>query len=114
MKTIEQIIGDAFSSSLGQQCNSLFATSDNRVFVRAEEAVAHIKGELDNTEPLKDRTITEWFEEWHGGATHPDFIPVKLSEEYYFGSNNQDAISITSVDNLHLHEKDGKPLSDQL
>lgn len=46
MKTIEQLIAEAFSSELGQQCNSLFSTSDNRIFIRFQEALAHSKGEL--------------------------------------------------------------------
>lgn len=58
----QEKINKYFESDLGQQCNSLFSTSDNRVFIRHEEGLLHTKGKLDeNTKPLMDKTIIEWF-----------------------------------------------------
>ena len=67
MKPIEQLIGEAFASELGQQCPSLFSTSDNRIFIRYSEALSH-------TASLENKAIYEWFEEWHGKALLPDYI----------------------------------------
>lgn len=53
-----------FATSLGEQLNVIYVTSDDRAFVRHEEAVKHTNGELDpNTQPLEDKTITEWYPE---------------------------------------------------
>lgn len=53
-----------FSTSLGLQLDVIYVTSDDRVFTRYGEAMAHVDGNLDpNTNPLEDRTITEWFPE---------------------------------------------------
>ena len=53
-----------FDSSLGQQLDEIFVTSDDRVFIRHEESLKHTKGELDsNTFPLIDQTITTWYPE---------------------------------------------------
>ena len=88
MKPIEQLIGEAFSSELGQQCNSLFSTSDNRIFIRLQEAIAHSKGELGEGIPLEDTTIYEWYEEWHGGASLPEYVKIKCdSPEKGFTEN---------------------------
>lgn len=60
----QQEINTYFASSLGQQCNVLFSTSDNRVFINYHEAHLHIEGKLDpNTKPLIDKTIIDWFPE---------------------------------------------------
>lgn len=57
-------INKIFQSDLGQQCMSLYTTSDDRVFIRPEEAKKHANGELDpDTKPLADKTVTEWFDE---------------------------------------------------
>ena len=54
----QQEINTYFASSLGQQCNILFSTSDNRVLIRYHEAALHAIGELDpNAKPLEDETI---------------------------------------------------------
>jgi hypothetical protein len=53
-----------FSTSLGQQLDVIYVTSDDRAFIRYSEAVLHFEGKLDpNTEPLADKTVTEWFPE---------------------------------------------------
>ncbi len=50
-----------FRSELGSQCEELFSTSDDRVFIRVEEAVKYVRGEL-GTKPLEDQTILMWYE----------------------------------------------------
>jgi hypothetical protein len=61
----QQQINECFESDLGQQLDVLYSTSDDRVFIRYyEEAVAHTEGRLDdNTQPLLDKTIIEWYPE---------------------------------------------------
>lgn len=85
-----------FNTSLGQQIDVIYVTSDDRMFIRWEEADKHRNGFLEtDTKPLADQTITEWYP----------------SDECF----KQDAISITSVDNLALHKKeDGTNLADEL
>ena len=57
-----------FSTGLGQQLMEIYVTSDDRAFVRWEEADKHRKGELDeNTQPLADQTIIEWVPSWMFG-----------------------------------------------
>ncbi len=54
-----------FATPLGEQCDNLFTTSDDKVLIRYSEALLHVEGKLDpNTLPLKDKTITEWFNEY--------------------------------------------------
>lgn len=51
-----------FKSDLGQQLDVIYVTSDDKPFVRYEEALKHANGELvANTKPLADKTITEWY-----------------------------------------------------
>ena len=51
-----------FNTGLGQQLDSFYCCSDNKVLIRYSEALKHVNGELDeNTKPLEDKTITEWF-----------------------------------------------------
>ncbi len=58
----QEEIDKMFMTSLGEQLDMLYSTSDNRVFIRYEEAKAHSEGKLDlNTNPLDDKTIKEWF-----------------------------------------------------
>lgn len=79
METIEQLVEKAFSSELGRQCNSLFSTSDNRIFIRLQEAIAHSKGELSEGIPLEDTTIYEWYEEWNGGDLLPSYYRERVA-----------------------------------
>lgn len=66
-----------FETSLGQQLNEIFVTSDNRSFIRHKEALLHSQGKLDvNTEPLSDTTIITWYPE------EPEQEHDKLSEYY--------------------------------
>jgi uncharacterized protein YbaR (Trm112 family) len=63
-QVIKTKIANCFKSGLGQQCEELYSTSDNRVFIRFEEADKHTLGALNpNTQPLMDQTIREWFRE---------------------------------------------------
>lgn len=52
-----------FNSDLGQQLDVIYATSDDRVFIRHKEAVLHTEGKLDGRPPLEDKTITDWYPE---------------------------------------------------
>lgn len=64
MTMTQEKINKDFTTSLGEQCSNLFSTSDDRVFIRKSEAIAHSKGQLDpNTKPLSNSTIIEWFNE---------------------------------------------------
>ena len=52
-----------FDSDLGQQLLSFYSTSDDRVFIRYEEAVQHTN-DMRNAvgdQQYVDTTITEWF-----------------------------------------------------
>jgi hypothetical protein len=61
MHPVKEEINKIFRTSLGEQCEELYSTSDGRVFIRYEEADAHRKGELDpNTNPLEDQRIFGW------------------------------------------------------
>ncbi len=52
----QKLINKYFLSPLGEQCNSLFTTSDNQVFIRYEEAREH-EATLTN----EYSSIKEWF-----------------------------------------------------
>jgi len=55
------------------ELNSIYSTSDDRLFIRYEEAILHTEGKLDeNTLPLNDKAITEWFEEYSGQDSTPN------------------------------------------
>jgi len=59
----QEKINEYFQSDLGQQCNFLFSTSDDRVFIRHMEAKSHTLGELDpDTKPLDNKEIIQWVE----------------------------------------------------
>lgn len=64
----QERIDTYFNSSLGQQCEELFSTSDDRVFIRIEEARSH-------TGELTDKTIITWYPEEHKSTfnEHPHF-----------------------------------------
>lgn len=60
----QQRINSYFDTSIGRQCPALFSTSDDRVFIRYDEAERHTQGLLDpGTYPLSDRAITTWYPE---------------------------------------------------
>ena len=53
-----------FETELGQQLLSIYVTSDDRVFIRHEEAQLHTNDMLNgDPENFVDTTITEWFPE---------------------------------------------------
>ena len=68
---IEEIIKKSFSSSLGKQCDSLFSTSNKKVFIRQEEAIIE-------SEKLEDETIFEWYEEFEGKNLEPKYHKIKV------------------------------------
>jgi hypothetical protein len=60
----QEIVNKCFETEFGQQLDQLFSTSDDRLFVRYEEARLHTEGLLDpNTKPLTDNTVIEWYPE---------------------------------------------------
>jgi hypothetical protein len=58
--SITDKVKKAFESELGQQCDTLWSTSDGRIFIRFEEAVCNTQGELDKNVPLDDKAILRW------------------------------------------------------
>lgn len=54
-----------FETELGQQLLSFYATSDDRVFIRYSEAVAHTNDMINAVggQEYVDTEITEWFPE---------------------------------------------------
>jgi hypothetical protein len=57
----QELANKIFNTSLGQQLDIIYVTSDDRAFIRRSEALQHITGELDGTKPLKNKTVVEWF-----------------------------------------------------
>ncbi len=53
---------EIFETELGQQHLSFYATSDDQVFIRYNEAVAHTNGMINAVggQNFVDTTITEW------------------------------------------------------
>ena len=69
----QELINKYFKGDLGRQLNVIYSTSDDRVFIRYEEALKHTEGKLDpNTQPLEDKKIIEWFEEFSGSDPEPE------------------------------------------
>ena len=53
-----------FETDLGQQLNVIYVTSDDRSFIRYEEAVIHTNMLLNaDPENFVDTRITEWYPE---------------------------------------------------
>jgi len=51
-----------FDTSLGQQLEVIYVTSDDRVFIRYEEAALHTNSLLNSQpESFVDTSITEWY-----------------------------------------------------
>jgi hypothetical protein len=72
-----------FATSLGEQLNVIYVTSDDRAFVRHEEAVKHANGELDpDTQPLADKTIIEWYPMKSETTAFPDSALIPDDVEY--------------------------------
>ena len=57
----QQKLQQIFDNPLGQQLDVIYETSDGKVFIRYSEAESHTEGKLDNTEPLQDKNITDWY-----------------------------------------------------
>ena len=58
----QELINKYFNSNIGRQVNCLYTTSNNKVFLRLEEANRWANGE-DGSEPLKDTNIMVWYPE---------------------------------------------------
>jgi len=56
---------EIFETELGQQLLSFYATSDDQVFIRYNEAVSHTNDMINAVggQEFVDTTITEWFPE---------------------------------------------------
>ena len=54
-----------FETEIGQQLLSIYSTSDDRVFIRYEEAQMHTNIMINSvgSQEFIDTTITEWFPE---------------------------------------------------
>lgn len=60
----QELINKYFQGELGQQCDSLFTTVDDRCFIRYEEAAKH-------AESLFNEEVTQWWEEYSGKDVEP-------------------------------------------
>lgn len=60
----QEIINKYFQSDLGKQCNSLFTTADDKVFISYKHA-------KDHAEKLFNEEVIEWFEEYSGKDLEP-------------------------------------------
>lgn len=84
----QEQINKIFQGSLGQQCSELFTTSDDRVFIRHEEAELHTQGKLDpDTKPLDDQTIKVWYEDYSLFVDQKQAI-ILCDPCYLFDNNN--------------------------
>ena len=55
---------EIFATSLGQQLSVIYVTSDDKPFIRYDEALAHTNLLLNaNPEEFVDTSITEWYPE---------------------------------------------------
>ena len=59
----QQRANEIFETSLGEQSPSIFCTSDDAVFLRRREAVAHAAEVFIETLGEFDTSITEWYPE---------------------------------------------------
>ena len=57
----QEKINKIFTSELGQQLYVVYSTADGRVFIRHSEAKLHTEGLLENTKPLENKEITDWY-----------------------------------------------------
>jgi hypothetical protein len=60
----QEQVDKIFATSIGQQLNVIYVTSDDKAFIRHQEAVLHTN-EMLNANPTEfvDTTITEWYPE---------------------------------------------------
>jgi len=61
----QEKMNEVFAGELGQQCNSLFSTPDDAIFIRYCEASQHC------TENGLPKDIIEWWEEYSGSDPNP-------------------------------------------
>lgn len=69
----QEIINKYFNSEIGEQCTELFSTSDDRVFIRIEDAEFHV---LDME--LQDVTIQDWYND-----NEEESLVENVEEEMY-------------------------------
>tara|TARA_R100000995_G_scaffold66643_1_gene35390 strand:+ start:2480 stop:2698 length:219 start_codon:yes stop_codon:yes gene_type:complete len=63
IKMTQEKANEVFETGLGQQFSSFYATSDDQVFIRYNEAVAHTNDMINAVggQEYVDTEITEWF-----------------------------------------------------
>lgn len=69
----QEIINKYFNTGIGEQCTVLFSTSDDRVFIRIEDAEFHV---LDME--LQDAAIQDWYND---NEEYPEQSLVENVEE---------------------------------
>lgn len=58
----QERVNKIFETELGQQLDVIYVTSDDRAFIRYEEAVSHANYLLNSDpENIVDTSITEWY-----------------------------------------------------
>lgn len=64
-KMTQEKANEIFETELGRQLLSFYAASDDQVFIRYNEAVAHTNDMINAVggQEFVDTTITEWFPE---------------------------------------------------
>jgi len=79
MKLIDKI-AIAFNSELGQQVDSIYSTSDERLFIRLSEAKLHTNDLINSVGDMEfvDTSILMWVEEWSGRDSTPQYRNYKI------------------------------------
>ncbi len=77
---IQEEIDRFLSSPLGAQLTEVFVTSDDRIFIRVEDAYLHRSGKLEaGTNPLINQSIETWVPSWL--LQHGDVKPEQESRK---------------------------------
>ena len=60
----QEIANEIFKTNIGIQLDVIYVTSDDKVFIRTNEALLHTNDMLNgDPENFVDTTITEWYNE---------------------------------------------------
>ena len=79
----QEIINKYFNTGIGEQCTVLFSTSDDRVFIRIEDAEFHV---LDME--LQDAAIQDWYNDNEEESLVENVEEELLPEEYLDTTEN--------------------------
>jgi hypothetical protein len=91
-----QQIKEYFESELGSQLDTLYSTSDNRIFVKLSEAISHSKGHLDGDKyRLPDPEIRVWNKK---EDKHFDSMGIEKSFQKLAYLINKDRMCIDGID----------------